>query len=329
MGFIIGDAIPIRYYQGATGKTVKATVVDESDGIFGAELTLVENAVLNAAGFPGFYEHTFTPDAAGDWKVLIYYDSVKVGQVFYKVGGGLTVQEKADVSTEAVAALLTLRTALINANTVFTSSAATVNTVTCAALVDRVDLYEGMMLVPLDGDQAGQGRYITAYDDSDILTVSPDWGTDPDAAGNFTFVVMPTPARFLYEAGKGLEAIFDIVDGIPVLTRVGGTHDQSDAAGTEDTVVIYDALGANWKPDTFDLDLTEMVALDDIRLRIYYRVVAAGDWLKNVDENYNGVPMNALLSFPLNPNRFGTKITLAQNAGTVRDYLWELYSGES
>jgi len=106
--FIVGQPIPIRYYQGVSGTTIEATVIDESDGIFGAELTLVENAVLLAAGFPGYYENTFTPDAVGHWKALIYYAGVKVGQVFYDVGGGLTLQEKADVEAEAVDALESL-----------------------------------------------------------------------------------------------------------------------------------------------------------------------------------------------------------------------------
>jgi len=106
--FIVGQPIPIRYYQGVSGTTIKARVIDESDGIFGAELTLTENAALLAAGLPGFYETTFTPDAVGHWKALIYYASVKVGQVFYDVGGGLTLQEKADVEAEAVDALESL-----------------------------------------------------------------------------------------------------------------------------------------------------------------------------------------------------------------------------
>lgn len=220
-----------------------------------------------------------------------------------------------------------IQQALIGGNTIFTSSAATVNTVTAAALVDRVDLYEGMMLVPMTGDQAGQGRYIVDYNDTDVLTVIPDWSTDPDAAGAFTFVIVPTPMKFVYEAGKGLEAIFDIVDGVLVLTRVGGTHDQSDAAGTEDTLFISDAPGAIWNPDTFMINLTEMVAVDDLDVKIYYRMTSGGDYILQTDENFlNGQDIDCK-DYELRPNLFGVKITTTQNAGAARDWLWEVYYG--
>ena len=609
MVFYIGRAIPIEYYQGATGLTIKARVIDESGGVFGAELTLVENAVLNAAGHPGLYESSFTPDAEGNWKVIIYYAGFKVGQVFYEVCGGTppaanksivdaigatgsdavsmnysheglmqfmhgshkeavilfvvpeavaainvnnaailvhlqhegevititqadaldypdfssltlcvlgsnssvawTTANLADLKTvpnlpiicvdkvaaayleigtdggdaaaktvlnavaniegtmlgvgfhatvglapgantisaaatyhtldmsdaditevffgyetanantdvllglidrvqpdgaigvdetgaevpatrafygcgyefaklntlgtatfsllleriihgatigqaiiisggignlqqkifgtmvnlfnaasplaayiagntgglgtelpnskslydllgveydgtpdqydvqvtgyttaavaTAVGAILErlqlLQEALIANNTIFTSSAATVNTVTCAALVDRADLYENQMLVPLTGDQAGQGRLITAYDGTGVLTVAPDWGTDPDAAGNFKFIIMPTPVGFLYEAGKGLVAIFDIVNAIPTLTRVGGTL---TATGGVDDLFTIDAPGANLVVTKLTVDLTNMVAGDTVVVRYRERTKTGG-----------------------------------------------------
>jgi len=107
MGFIIGQAIPIRYYHGATGVTIKARIVDEADALFGAELTLTENAALLAAGHPGFYETTFTPDAIGHWKVILYYGGIRVGQMFYYVGGGFTAQETADVENAAATGAIT------------------------------------------------------------------------------------------------------------------------------------------------------------------------------------------------------------------------------
>lgn len=218
-----------------------------------------------------------------------------------------------------------LQEVLLSANTMFVSSAATVNTVTCTALVDRTDIYEGMMIVPLNGNQAGQGRYITNYNDSDLLTVVPDWSTDPDGAGAFRFAIVPSPVKFIYESGKGLEAVFDIVDGIPVLTRVAGLHDQSDAASTEDTVVIYDSPGANWEPTHFILDLTEMEAADDIDVKISYRMTSGGGYINETSENYSGVQAPKCKSYALLPNRFGIKVTITQTAGTKRDWYWEFY----
>jgi len=208
------------------------------------------------------------------------------------------------------------------------TDASTVNTITCAELTATADQYIGQMVVPLAGATIGLGRTITAYNESTkVLTVIPDYPSDPDAGGNIRFTIIPVPDYFLYVAGKGMEAVFDVVDGIPVLTRIGGTHDQSDAAGTEDTLWISDAPGGNWEPKVLTLDLTEMVAEDDLTVKIHYRMTTSGDWLINVNETYNGVPIKAMLDFPLLPNRFGLKITLAQNAGTVRDYLFEVYYG--
>lgn len=105
MGFKIGVAIPIGYYRGTSGVTINARIEDEAGAVFGAELTLVENAAFVAVGINGYYESSFTPDAAGRWSALIYYDTVKYGQMFYDVGGGLTAQEQTDVEAEAEDAL--------------------------------------------------------------------------------------------------------------------------------------------------------------------------------------------------------------------------------
>jgi hypothetical protein len=101
----IGAAIPVKYYHGTTGITINARIEDESGGLFGAELTLVENAAFKGAGHDGLYETTFTPDAAGTWAAIIYYAGVRVGATYYDVGGDLTAQEKLDVNAEVDNAL--------------------------------------------------------------------------------------------------------------------------------------------------------------------------------------------------------------------------------
>ena len=85
MGFKVGTAIPIGYYHGQSGQTINARIEDESGGVFGAELTLVENAAFVVAGITGYYESSFTPDTAGRWTALIYSTTVKYGQMFYDV----------------------------------------------------------------------------------------------------------------------------------------------------------------------------------------------------------------------------------------------------
>jgi len=72
----------------------------------------------------------------------------------------------------------------------FTSSAATTTTITAAALADVAGQYIGQMVLPLTGAMAGEGRYITAYNGTTQLTVSPAWASDPDAAGAITFAII-------------------------------------------------------------------------------------------------------------------------------------------
>ncbi len=65
---------------------------------------------------------------------------------------------------------------------IFTSSASSTTTLTCAALADVAGQYVGQMAVPLQGAMAGEGRYITAYNGTNLITVSPAWAADPGAA---------------------------------------------------------------------------------------------------------------------------------------------------
>lgn len=79
---------------------------------------------------------------------------------------------------------------IIANSTIYTSSAATTTTITAAALADVASQYIGQLVIPLSGAMAGEARYITAYNGTNALTVSPAWASDPDAAGNITFAVI-------------------------------------------------------------------------------------------------------------------------------------------
>lgn len=205
-----------------------------------------------------------------------------------------------------------LQEALIGANTEFTTAAATVNTVTCAALVDRAGLYEKMMLVPTSGNQNGQGRYITDYDGDDVLTVVPDWSTDPDAGGAFTFVIVPTPAGFLYEAGKGLSANYDLVNGIPVLTRIYSDYD-IQAEDVEENIFEYDDIAYIMHFEWVEWHLDEMLAGDTIRVRVY---VKDNDTDNNerciFDQSYGGVQAVPVQYIQLPPTDLYFKTTVEQ-----------------
>lgn len=218
-----------------------------------------------------------------------------------------------------------LQETLINANTIFVTSAATVNTVTSAALVDRDDLYVGMMIVPLDGNQAGQGRYITAYDDTSILTVSPDWSTDPDAGGAFNFVVVPSPVRFAYEAGKGLSAIYDLVNGLPVLTRIYSDYDIG-VLTVEETVFEYDDAAYVWHPHWLSFHLDELAAAEQLEVKVY---VKDNDTDNNerlmMHLDYLGVQAVPVKFVELPPVDLYFKVTVEQTGGALRDVIFKLF----
>ena len=65
---------------------------------------------------------------------------------------------------------------------IFTSTASSTTTLTCAALAAVAGEYVGQVVIPLAGAMSGEARYITAYNGTAIITVSPAWAVDPGAA---------------------------------------------------------------------------------------------------------------------------------------------------
>ena len=94
----------------------------------------------------------------------------------------------------------------IGGNVVFTATGSAVGTLTAAALIDQAGAYVGSMVVPITGTMAGHGRYITAYDGTQTITVLPVWPVDPS---NPNFVIVPS------EAGRLLLATGAEFDGTP------------------------------------------------------------------------------------------------------------------
>ncbi len=341
-GAMLGEGRYITAYNGTTMITVSPPWGADPDAggnidfvIMPSGLGVVYDALMGANGLLAWPAAAIPAANVSIAEVINYIYSEQFGtefdgspDLYDTIVSGYTTAAVATAVGSLLERIQLLQEALIGNNTIFTSSAATVNTVTAAALVDRDDLYVGQMLVPLTGNQAGQGRYITAYDDTETLTVAPDWSTDPDAAGAFTFVIMPTPIGYVDKSGHGLVAIFNIVDSIPVLTRVGGVHDQSDAASTEDIVWTIDAPGGNWVPKEFHIDLTEMAAADDLTVQIYYRLESGGAYVLRVVDRYLNAQAVPLEKYDLSLNRFGMKISTTQDAGVARDWPWEnFYEG--
>ncbi len=92
-----------------------------------------------------------------------------------------------------IAAILTA----VGGGTVFTATGSSTTTLTDAALVDVANNYLGQMAVPLAGDMALQGRYITIYNGTTQITVDPAWAADP---GLVDFIILPTALGVLYDA---------------------------------------------------------------------------------------------------------------------------------
>jgi len=93
MTFKVGTAALIKYNHGTAGATVAYRVIDESGGLFGSAGTLTESSV-----YPGLYEGTFTPDAAGFWTVCILVGTAVYAMV-YPVEVGLIVDANTDIET--------------------------------------------------------------------------------------------------------------------------------------------------------------------------------------------------------------------------------------
>ena len=105
---------------------------------------------------------------------------------------------------------------------VYTSSAASTTTITAAVLVDQANQYIGQVVIPLTREMTGEARYITAYNGTDTLTVSPAWALNPDTTGLAQFVIFST--------GLGI---------VPTALGTDGT------TVTDSATTVLGAIGAN------------------------------------------------------------------------------------
>ena len=204
----------------------------------------------------------------------------------------------------------------------FTSSAATVNTITCAALAAVASQYVGQQLLILNREMRGEARMITAYDSSGkVLTFEPDLATDPDLNGNVDFLVMPVSDYWLYTTGKGISSIFDIVDAIADLSMISDTVTTD---GTEQTLWETASPAGVFECKSLKLDTTAMVAGDQIRIRTYYKIKSGGNYIKESDVYITDGTDPDLHTFDLLTNRFGVKATITRTLGTDRAYDYEV-----
>ena len=122
-----------------------------------------------------------------------------------------------------------------------------------------------------------------------------------------------------------VDAIFNIVDAIPDLTRVSGTL---TATGGVDTVYTNNAPGANLVVTKLTVDLTNLVAGDTVVIRYAERTKTGGNMITSIEETFDGpqtVDLFVVGKDMLGENLWGFIATLEQTAGVNRDFDWQVF----
>lgn len=120
--------------------------------------------------------------------------------------------------------------------------------------------------------------------------------------------------------------VFDEVVGLPFSKSIVSSLTAVDATGTENELFSHVPIGVA-KPQTLKINLDNMVALDAIIVRLYYRYSSGGDWIQEDYQPYADIDGglangNKSISVKLDPNPYGVRVTLAQTSGTARAFGW-------
>lgn len=117
-------------------------------------------------------------------------------------------------------------------------------------------------------------------------------------------------------------AIREVTDAEPVLEETGGTITTD---GTEQTVYVNDSPSGVFEPRIFSLDFTNQTITETLRVRVYYREVSGGGYIKRSDTTFAAVQDPLSKEVTLRPNRFGIMVTIQKTVGTNRAYIWEVF----
>jgi len=121
--------------------------------------------------------------------------------------------------------------------------------------------------------------------------------------------------------------VFEEVNGILTLRETG---EVLTADGTEQNTYIDNNPLGSFKPLHEFIDLSNMLALDTLIVRVYYRVADGGGWLQEDWQQYVGATGGltngkVLIAVDLYPCRFGIRVTIEQSVGAFRDFLWKVW----
>lgn len=123
--------------------------------------------------------------------------------------------------------------------------------------------------------------------------------------------------------GDEILGTYDLATAEPVLQETGGVI-ASD--GTEQVVYIRNAPAGVFDPRVVMISLDDMIALDNVIIRLYYRLVAGGGFIQYDYIVFTGIDGglangNKMIAVQLAPCRFGVQVTLQMTVGTA-DFPW-------
>ena len=121
---------------------------------------------------------------------------------------------------------------------------------------------------------------------------------------------------------------YDMLAAQPTLQETGGVI-TSD--GTEQIVYIRNAPVSVFEPRVVFISLDDMVALDNVQIRVYYRLAAGGALLLYDYAVYTGLDGGLangvkIIAVELLPCRFGVEVSLQQTVGNA-DFAWSAVEG--
>ena len=125
--------------------------------------------------------------------------------------------------------------------------------------------------------------------------------------------------------GPDIANAYDILASQPTLSETGGVLTTD---GNVQVLWIANSPMSTFEPRVLYIDLDDMVALDSLDIRVYYRIAPGGAFILYDMANYlgadgglaNGV---TLIAIEFLPCRYGVEVTVQQTVGAT-DLPWSV-----
>jgi len=132
-------------------------------------------------------------------------------------------------------------------------------------------------------------------------------------------LIVARPSGSLPASLIGIEAI---LNALAVLEETGGTI--TSVLGSEITVYRNNSPAGVFLPKCVKIATSNHTATETITIKEYYRIESGGGLILHDSKTYVGTIAMEEITVKLDPNRFGVEVTLLLDAGTPRDYTWEV-----